>query len=336
MNSSKLKDKGFKKAARFLMLLGKDEAARVLKHLSEEEVTGISRQIAILEKMSTGEASRILEDFGYLLKTRDLVARGGIVKAKEILKEAFGEEKAGVIIEKILERTAPHPFAFLMDLDIEQVKLLLKNESAPVIAVILPHLSPERAGQILSALPAEMRQNVVRRIARLEKIDPEVLRRAEGTLKEKIRAQGQIVTREIDGKSVLVEILKNMDSASEELILDKLKIYDQNLALEIEKKLFTMDILLKLRDRDLQAVLRDYSDTELALIVKGLDDTLKERIVQNMSPRRWEIIREEAQAQGAVFRSEIDKAIQEFLDYIRLQKEKGEISIVEDQDRIVP
>ncbi len=317
------------------MLLGKEEAARVLKHLTEQEVAGISEEISGLEELSGREASRVLEEFGYLVKTKDLIARGGIVKAREIVVAAFGEEKGGAIVDKIIERTAPHPFAFFMDLDIEQVKLLLKHESAPSISVILPHLSPGKAAEILSSLPADLQKQVTARIARLEKINPEVLRRIEGVLKEKVRAQGKIVTQEIDGKSVLVEILKNMAPDSERTILEKLRIQDIDLTEEIEKRLFTADILLKLTDRDIQGLLRDYSDSELTLILKGLDEDQRKRILDNISSRRIEIIKEEDNALGAVFRSEIDKAIQEFIDYIRLQAEKGEITLARGDDRLV-
>lgn len=335
MKASDPRDAGYKKAARFLMLLGKDEAAQVLKHLSEEEASGISREIALLSRMDTREAEKILEEFGYLWKTKDLVARGGLEKARDILYAAFGEEKGGIILERIEARTAPHPFAFLMDLDIEQVRLLLKNESAPVIAAILPHLNPGLAASIVTSMGEAMQTAVVTRIARLEKIDPEVLRRTEGALKEKIRAQGEISTQEIDGQAALVEILRHMAPANEQAILEDLKLEDRSLALAIEKKLFTMDVLLLLSDRDLQALLRDYSDQELGLIIKGLNEQQLARLESNVTSRRWSIIQEENRAWGEVRRSEVNKAIQEFLDYVRVQQEKGEIRIIRGDSSIL-
>ncbi|HEC60965.1 MAG TPA: flagellar motor switch protein FliG, partial [bacterium] len=77
MTSKPTRDQGFAKAARFLMLLGQDEAANIMKHLSQEEVTGISREIVVLEKMDSNEAGKVLEEFGFLVKTKDLIARGG-------------------------------------------------------------------------------------------------------------------------------------------------------------------------------------------------------------------------------------------------------------------
>jgi flagellar motor switch protein FliG len=330
-----LRDKGYSKAARFLMLLGKEEAARVMKHLDEEEVAGITKEIARVEKIDSSEATKILEEFGYLLKTQDLVARGGIGMAEAILRKAFDRDRANALIDRLKSRTAPHPFSFLMDLDFEQVRLLLKDESAPVLTAILPHLSPERAAELLDTLDEELQLQVVKRMAGLREINPEVLRQAEGALKEKIRAQGQIVTEEIDGQAVLAEILRNMKYASEREIMEELELTEPALAKEIEKKLLTLDVLLRIHDKDLQSVLRDFSDNELALLCKGLNDKQVVRIRSNLSARRWASIVAESEEMGAVFRSEVDRAVEDFLDYIKLQKEKGEISIVKDGDRVV-
>jgi len=147
-----LRDKGYSKAARFLMLLGKEEAAKVMRHLDEEEVAGITKEIAQVDKIESNEAIKILEEFGYLLKTQDLVARGGVAMAEAILRKAFDEEKATVLVNKLKNRTAPHPFSFLMDLDFEQVRLLLKDESARLLTAILRHVSRVRAAEFLHSL----------------------------------------------------------------------------------------------------------------------------------------------------------------------------------------
>ena len=330
-----LRDKGYSKAARFLMLLGKEEAARVMKHLDEEEVAGITKEIAQVDRIEATEATSILEEFGYLIRTKDLVARGGLGLAEAILRKAFDEQKAGALIDKLKNRTAPHPFSFLMDLDFEQVRLLLKDESAPVLTAILPHLSPDRAAEILHSFGEELQLQVVKRMASLKEINPEVLRQAEGALKEKIRAQGQIVTQEIDGRSVLAEILRSMKYANEREIMEQLELSEPALAKEIEKKLLTMDVLLRISVRDLQSVLRDFSDNELALLGKGLTDKQIGQIRGNISARRWASILAEGEDMGAVFRSEVDKAVADFLDYVKLQKEKGEISIIKDGDKVI-
>jgi flagellar motor switch protein FliG len=329
------RDKGYRKAAEFLMLLGQEDASKVLTHLSEEEVTGIMREIAQIQRIDADQAHRILEEFGYLMKTRDLVARGGIEAARSILLSTFGAEKGEEILARIRERTIPHPFAFLMDLEFEQLLLLLKDESPPVLAMILPHLDPAVAARVVGSLPRDTQVFIARRIAGIEKIDPEVLRRAEETLREKIRLQGTIVTQEIDGKAALANILSHMDLSREEELIESLERQDGTLAEDIRKRLFSIDVVLRLRDIELQAVLRDYADQELTLLLKGVPAEVKEKLLANVSSRRREIILSELSYLGPVRRSEIDKAIGEFLDYLRGEAEQGNLTLARGDDELV-
>jgi flagellar motor switch protein FliG len=117
--------------------------------------------------------------------------------------------------------------------------------------------------------------------------------------------------------------------------MEQLELSEPALAKEIEKKLLTMDVLLRINDKDLQSVLRDFSDNELALLCKGLNEKQVTQIRSNLSARRWASIIAESEDIGAVFRSEVEKAVEDFLDYIKLQKEQGEISIIKDGDKVV-
>jgi len=330
-----IRDTGYRKAAEFLMILGKDDAARVLSHLTEKEVKGITEEIALIKTLDSKKAKKVLEEFGYLAATKNLIARGGLEKAKEILIKAFGEEKGNELYKKIEMKTVPHPFSFLMDLEVEQVLTLLKDESAFVIAVILPHLDPGYASRILSELPLNLQKEVASRISRMGKIDPEVLRRTENALKKKILAQGEVVTYEIDGMNSLAEILKHMKSMEGKKLLSDIQDRDPELATEIEKRIFTIDIVKDMYDKELQKILRDYSDKELALIIKGVENSVKEKILNNISSRRKELILEESRIIGPVRKSEYNRAVDEFLDYIKMQNARGAVNIPQDGDQLI-
>ena len=329
------RDRKYRKAAEFLVVLGRDEAAKVMQHLSEDEVAGISGEIARIEKIDEQQAIKILEEFGYLVKTKDLVARGGVEAARKILVGAFGEEKGMEVLGRIKARTVPHPFSVLMDLDFEQLMLLVKNESPPVLAMILPHLDPQLASRVVTQLDRELQVEVARRIANLDKIDPEVLRRAEETLRERIRQQGNIVTQEIDGKAALAEILSRMDTTREDTLLDELEQEDSGLAAEIRKQLFTLDVVLDIYDVELQAVLREYGEQELVLILKGASEEVRNKILANVSARRRTMIADELDVIGPVLRTEVEKAIQEFLDYLRSEAADGNVTFRRGDDEII-
>ncbi len=326
------RDAGYRKAARLLMILGKDEAAKVLRHMSPKEVEGIAHEIARTEKIEEHEASKILEEFGFIRETKDLIAAGGIEKAEAMLLASVGPEKAEEILAKVRKEMAPPPFSFLMDLDFHQTVSLLKEESAPVVSLILAHLEPKLAARILSALTPEMQKEVAPRIAKMSKIDPEVIRRAEEALRAKVRDQGKVVTEEVNGKAALTEILKYMDAAREQAILDEL---EPNVANEIKKSLFTADVVFRIPDKDLQNALRNYADREIALMLKAASDAFGERIMGGISERRRDFIRLESEAIGPVPKKQAEDALDEFLDYLQLLEQKGEITILRDREQFV-
>jgi flagellar motor switch protein FliG len=326
------RDTGYRKAARFLVLLGKDEAAKVLTHLSAEEVEGIAREIARTEKIDHTEASKILEEFGYIRQTRDIIVSGGIQKAEEMLIASLGKEKAAAILEKVKKQMAPPPFSFLMDIDIHQAVALLRDETPPVLALILSHLEPKVAARILSALPRETQKEVVPRIAKMNAVDPEVIRRAEETLRGKVRESGTVISEEVDGKAALTEILRYMDPTKEEIILQDL---EPNTANEIRKSLFTVDVILRISPKDLQSSLREYADREIALMMRVLDEEVKDRILENVSERRREFITMEMENRGPVKKRDAEAALDEFLSYLQLLEQKGEITILRDTDTYV-
>jgi flagellar motor switch protein FliG len=326
------RDTGYRKAAQFLMLLRKDEAARVLRHMSAEEVEGITLEIARTQHIEEKEASKILEEFGYIRETKDLIAQGGIEKAQEMLIASIGAERAEKILAKVRKDMAPPPFTFMQDIDIHQAITLLREESVPVAALILAHLQPKLAARILQALSPEVQHEVVPRIAKMQKVDAEVIRKAEEILRSKVREHGQLVTDEVDGRAALTEILRFMDPGKEQAILADL---EPNMANQIRKNLYTIDVVFQLPDKNLQKVMRDYADKELALVLKGVEEQVRQRLLSSISERRRELLRLEEDALGQMRKSELDRAIQDFLEYIQLLEQKGDIVILREREKFV-
>jgi flagellar motor switch protein FliG len=329
------RDAGYKKAAKFLMLIGKEEAARVLKHLSASEVEGIAFEIARLDRVDEREAAKILEEFGCLAKSKELVARGGLEQAKKMLLVAFGPEKGEAAFNKLRIKTAFQPFAFLADLDFAQVLMLLKNESIPVMSLILTHLEPDLAARILKSMPADTQRQVVKRIVRMTKITPETVQQAEDSLKEKIRAMGEIVTQEIDGETALADILGYLDLNSEEKLIEELSNVDPELAETMRQRLFNISVILRIPDRDFETILRDFEDREVALVMKGKDEPIKQKFLQNVSTRRQGLIKIEYDDLGFVTKTDSDKATGEFLDYLRTRVERGDVVLIDREEEFI-
>ncbi len=319
-------DAGATRAAKLLMLLNSDDAGHILKHLTEDEIEKITREIADIRKIDSREAHSILDGF-HLKKKNQRPVKGGPAIAKEILVSSLGEDRGMVMFRRAVPIEIDNPFDFLDDLDFQQIIMLLKREPPAVIAAILPFIASHTASEVLEALPPDTQMNVVRRVARNEKISPKALLKVAEALREKIRKQGRLVTEEIDGPQVLAEILNNMSADTERNILKYLDEYNPELVEHIRDRLYTIEVVFGVDDQDLQALLREFSEEEIAIILKGKDIDVRSRILENMSERMRKLVTDEGDRLGAMKRSDVDSATRDFVTYIRELAEAGRIVI---------
>jgi len=324
---------GIEKAAKFLLLLGQEEAAKVIRHLKPDEIERVSRSIAAIDHIDTLEANEILTEFGWLVKTKGGSIEGGAEIAQSMLAAAFGDDKARELIRKAVPESAK-PFQFLNDFDPKELVALMHNESPEVMSVLLPYLEPKLASSVIVNMPDAMRGEVVRRIARLEKVDPEVLRHMEEGVREKIRRLGHSATEEVDGRSALANILRHVDSDLEESILSNLEEENQQLSDSIRERLFTLDDILRVPNRDVQKRLRDLSEREIALVLKGKSTAFRDKIFQNVSQTRRIIIQEEYEILGAQRREDVEGGTRDFLAWFKKRWEDGELSLEGDEDLV--
>ncbi len=318
--------RGYRTVAKFLLILGKEEAAKILKHFSKDEIEDISREIAQIKKIDNAEAAQLLSEFG-VAGRKGRSFRAGSETAKSMLTAAFGENRAKQILGRVMPETRERPFRFLADLDQEQIQLLLKNETMPTISIILPHLPPQKASKVLQSLPPDLQRETIRRIAKLKKVDPDVIVRIEGVLKERIRTQGRVITEEIDGREALANILKYLDYSQEEKILEELADVDPELSQDVKDRLFTIEIVFNIEDAELQSILRDYDDEEIAVILKAKEPRIQERILSNLSTRRQEMVKDEVLRLGKMRKSDVDGATKDFVDYLVDLDDQGKITI---------
>ena len=325
---------GVSKAAKFLLLLGNEEASKVLAHLSPKEIEAVSREIIKVKAIDSIEAADILTEFGWLVKTKGFALEGGAETAEKMLTAAFGAEKARALLMKASPETL-RPFRFLDDFEPQALSVILKPESPQVLAVILPYLDPKRASGLIELFPEEQRIEVVKRIARLDKVSPEVLRRIEEGLRDRIRKIGTSTTSEaVDGRAALAGILRHVDPKIEAEVLGALDDESPELSADVRERLFTLEDVLRVSEKDLQKALRDFQDKDLALLLKGRSEDFKSKILGAVSSNRKALILDEYQYLGAVRREDAAEATREFLDYLKSAWQEGELRLDGDDELV--
>jgi flagellar motor switch protein FliG len=318
---------GRQKAATLLVTLGSEVSAQIFKHLRDDEIEQLTLEIARLPRVESEERKEVMKEFQQMIMAQEFIAQGGIEYAREVLEQALGSEKAVSVINRLISSLEVKPFDFIRKTEPTQLLNFIQNEHPQTIALILSYLPPESASTILAALPQEIQSDVTRRIAFMDRTSPEVLREIERVLEKKLSSFiGQDVSA-VGGIGAVVEMLNNSDRATEKAILEGLGEEDPELVEEIKKRMFVFEDITLLDDRSTQRVLREVEIPDLALALKGTDETIKDKIFSNMPKRAAAMLKDELEFMGPVRAKDVEDAQQKVVNVIRQLEESGEIII---------
>lgn len=319
---------GRQKAAVLFLVLGEDLTAEVFKRLEDDEVQDISREISILGAVPADVTDRVVEEFYNLTLAKEYMTIGGIEYAKKVLIKSLGPEEARKIIDrliKLLEKSAG--FSSLEKINPQQLSKFIQNEHPQTIALILAHLSASQAAELISALPEDMRTEIVIRMANLEEISPEIVKKIAGVLDQKLEALGSYSLEEYGGVKAVSELFNRMDRRASRNVLEQIESRDPELAASIRDLMFVFEDILLIDDQGVMEILKRVDKKSLALALKGSNDELKTKFFRNMSQRAAEMLKEEMEYLGPIRVKEVEKAQHEIVEVVRNLEEEGVIVI---------
>lgn len=308
-----------------LSLIGRAEAAGVLKRLPEDQRRHILDTMSRLGTITPSDARQALAAFGSRAESINHELEAGPETAREILVRAFGADEGERRFYEILPEEKPRRFGFLENADGGQLAMLLREESAEVVTIIVSMMPEGAAARLIEALPEEMRLRVILRLSRIGEIDPSILEMVENTLKHRLESLGSEDSELLDGVQQLADILRHLDLSSGGRILEDLDQQDHELVKEITQRLSTFEDILRIPSRDLQRVLQRVDDVDLAVIIKGKRDDLVARILENVSERRAALISMQRETLGPMRRGDVDRVAADFLKLLRQMAATGEI-----------
>ncbi|MDR0501953.1 MAG: flagellar motor switch protein FliG [Treponema sp.] len=326
----------YRRVAKFLILIGSEQASEILAELDPEQVEKISREIALIKVITPEEGTEILNEFHSLFSrpySYSGLSHGGIETARRILYASKGIEKGEAILNRAVPASRENLFSFLEDFSAGQLVMLLKNESAQTAALILSRLPAKISAETLSNIPHELKAEVLRRIAHQSEVSPEVLEQVASALKEKVRhISGRANDIEINGMETLAAILKQGDYSFGDKIINELEESSPDIGKDLKEKLYTLDDVINTVDRPIQIKLAAMSEKDIAVLIKGRRPEFCEKIMSCVSAGRRKLIREESEILGAIPKRDCDAMANEFLAWFRLARENGDIILYNDKD----
>lgn len=319
------KDSVYRRVAKFLLLIGIDEAAKILPHLSAEQTEKIIPEIASIRSVSPDEAQLIMQEFnGLLEKSRE---SGGVETARTILEKAYGPERAQELLDRAAPLSGAKPFDYLNDADSERLLFLLNDESEQIQALVLSHLEPKKAASVINLMEPGRKTEVVKRLAKMEPISPDILKRVDQAMHEKSLAQTTEKAENIDGRNALAAILKKMSPEAEDQILSNLADEDPELGEDLRSRLFTIEDVINAEDKFIQEKLRDMTEPEIAMLIAKKSDDFREKILSCISAGRRQLVREEQDINGPYRKSDCERVTAQFFSILRRAYEDGDLII---------
>lgn len=318
---------GAQKGAVLCMALGAERSARIMQMLSPREVEIISKEIASLPLVGADRVSTVLGEFQQVSRAVESVARGGVDYAQEILETALGPTKAKAILEKIQEQLVDTGLKRLRNAAPEVLAGILRGEHPQTIALILAHLDVRQSAGVVAGMEPEIAAEVLYRIARMDKISPEMLLVVESGLSSKTDLSLSEEMTLSGGPQAVAKLLNLTGGSLEKELLEGIEGRNAEIAGQIKSLMFVFEDLLLVDARGIQRVLRDIDAKDLALALKAASTELRTHIRSNMSERAGQALDEEIEMLGPVRVKDVEAAHGRIIEVVRQLSDAGEIMI---------
>jgi len=319
-----------RKAAILLMSLPDDQAAALLSKLEPKQVEAVSIEIAKTTGVTGEEQEQVIQEFANANPNALTARAGGLEVAKQLVERALGKG-AGATLETVRQSIEALPFGFLQKVDSQNLLTFIIDEHPQTIALILSHLTPQQAAEVVRGIPAERQISVIRRVATMGQTSPEIIKEVERGLEHRMSSIMSQQFENAGGVETVAEILNVIDRATGRTLLENLAQEDPELVEEIRRLMFVFEDITKFSDRDIQTLLKNVESSQWAMALKGASEELKEKILRNMSKRAADLLREEMEYLGPVRLSNVEQTQQQIVDIVRRLEDAGEITISNDE-----
>ncbi len=319
---------GLYKAAVLLLCLGVERSSKILQYLGESELERVLMAVSEIGTVSQETRAEIMQEALALSMASANLMMGGVEYSRQLLARAVGPRRGAEILERISASQQLSSFEILRSADPAQVANLLAEEHPQTIALVLSYLEAKLAADIMTHLPPDLQVEVTLRLAKMDRVSPNVVDVIERGLKHKLSGVISVAGfRETGGVSFLVKMLNNVDRGVQKTIFEALEPVSPSLVEEIRANMFTFDDLVKLDDKSIQRVLRDVNKQDLALALKGAPEKVRELIYRNLSERARETLQEEVELLGPQLAKNVYAAQRRIVEVVRSLEEAEEIVI---------
>jgi len=316
---------GTESAAVLLLSLGEEQAASILRNMEPREVQKVSAAMSTLSAEAGKQVGMVLDNFVNDASSQHSLGGSPDQFVSNVLEQAFGAEKAGNLLDYVLDDSNSKGLETLKWMDPLAVYDVIKKEHPQIIAIVLSQLDSDQAAAVLKELPEDVRIDILMRVARMDTIHPSALKELDEVLAKQFSSTGSGKPSVAGGTKTVADLLNYMGKDDETMLSKGITELDEQLGQEISELMFVFENLKDVDDRGIQALLREVSSESLVIALKGADPEISEKIFSNMSKRAAEMLRDDLETKGPVKLSEVQDAQKEVLVVAQRMAESGDI-----------
>ncbi len=316
------------KLAVFLIVIGPESAAEVLRNFDDADIELLCREMSTFTFIPAEIQKLAFEEFSGLIAKSMGSALGGMGYAQRTLAIAKGDYKASAIMGRVGPvGTSVEVIKDIAEMEGRQIFNLVKHEQPQTISFLLSYLDSAKSAEVFSLLGPDLREEVIERLGTIESTSLDLVSKIARSLGKHYDTKVRPAFHRSGGVRSVADLLNHLDKEMSKHLLARLEERNAALSAQIRKKLFSFEDVNRLQPADLQRVLREVDSSNLAVAMKSASESLRDRIYASISKRAAESLKEELEMLGPVRLKDVEAAQEAIIQVVRRLEEEGQITL---------
>jgi len=327
---------GKAKAAIVVRLLLNEGADVPLEELPDDLQLELTQQMGKMRLVDRQTLDAVAAEFAEQLENIGLSFPNGLAGALSAMEGKISRHTHSRLRKEAGVRQFGDPWDRLRKLPPEELAELAKAESTEVAAVLLSKIDTAKAAEMLQYLPGPIARRITYAVSQTSSVTPDTVDRIGLSLASQIEARPQTAFDKTPGQRVGA-ILTQSAAAKREEVLTALDEEDQEFATDVRKSIFTFALIAqKLEPVDVPKLVRALGPqditTAIAFATDEDDVASVTFLLDNMSSRMANNLREEANQLGRIKRADGEAAYGIIVNMLREMVVNGDIELKSDEE----
>lgn len=324
------------KAAIVVRVLLNEGADIPLEDLPEDLQAQLTQQMGSMRLVDRTTLASVVAEFSEELESIGLSFPGGIAGALDALDGRISKQTAARLRKEAGVRQYGDPWERLRDLGSEKLLPVLQTESTEVAAVLLSKIDVKRAAELLGMLPGPEARKITYAVSLTSAVTPDAVDRIGLSLAMQLDAE-PISAFDSGPVERVGAILNSTTSITRDDVLEGLDETDAGFAEMVRRAIFTFgNIPQRIAPRDIPKVVRVLDQECLVVAMAGSEtagvQASADYILENMSGRMADQLREQVEEKGKIKPAEFEEATTQIVQAIRELEASGELLLIVDEE----